>query len=54
MLKASQILVRGIALVASVAALCACGQRGPLYLPNDASPPKGTATAPAQPPTRPQ
>ncbi len=34
MLKAFQILVRRFALVASVAVLLvACGQRGPLYLP---------------------
>ncbi|WP_218242404.1 LPS translocon maturation chaperone LptM [Comamonas fluminis] len=36
MLKANQILVRSIALAAcaaSLAALSACGQRGPLYLP---------------------
>ncbi|HNZ89869.1 MAG TPA: lipoprotein [Acidovorax sp.] len=33
MLKASQILVRTIALAASAAALTGCGQRGPLYLP---------------------
>lgn len=33
MLRASQILVRTIALAASAAALAACGQRGPLYLP---------------------
>ena len=32
MLRASQILVRTIALAASAAALAACGQRGPLYL----------------------
>ena len=38
MLRASQILVRTIALAASAAALAnlaACGQRGPLYLPTD-------------------
>ncbi|WP_081470056.1 LPS translocon maturation chaperone LptM [Acidovorax delafieldii] len=33
MLRASQILVRTIALAASTAALWGCGQRGPLYLP---------------------
>lgn len=35
MLRATQILVRTIALAASAAALAACGQRGPLYLPTD-------------------
>jgi predicted small lipoprotein YifL len=35
MLRAPQILVRTIALAASAAALAACGQRGPLYLPTD-------------------
>ncbi|WP_291475095.1 lipoprotein [Acidovorax sp.] len=33
MLRASQILVRSIALAASAAVLWGCGQRGPLYLP---------------------
>ncbi|MBP6304806.1 MAG: lipoprotein [Giesbergeria sp.] len=37
MLKALQILARHSALAASVAVLCACGQRGPLFLPTDAS-----------------
>lgn len=36
MLRATQILVRALALAASAAALLAgCGQRGPLYLPTD-------------------
>ncbi|MDO4591231.1 MAG: lipoprotein [Comamonadaceae bacterium] len=35
MLNASQILVRCIALAVCTAALGACGQRGPLYLPTD-------------------
>ncbi|KAB0588766.1 LPS translocon maturation chaperone LptM [Comamonas kerstersii] len=35
MLNPSQILVRCIALAACVAALSACGQRGPLYLPTE-------------------
>jgi predicted small lipoprotein YifL len=35
MLRATQILVRTIALAASAAALVACGQRGALYLPTD-------------------
>ncbi|MBX9835440.1 MAG: lipoprotein [Burkholderiaceae bacterium] len=35
MLKALQILARHSALGASVAVLCACGQRGPLFLPTD-------------------
>ncbi|WP_442867232.1 LPS translocon maturation chaperone LptM [Acidovorax sp. NCPPB 3576] len=35
MLRASQILVRTLALAASAAALWGCGQRGPLYLPAD-------------------
>ncbi|MDD2711664.1 MAG: lipoprotein [Simplicispira sp.] len=35
MLKALQILAKRIALATSVALLCACGQRGPLYLPSD-------------------
>ncbi|RYE42740.1 MAG: hypothetical protein EOP24_31355 [Hyphomicrobiales bacterium] len=35
MLRASQILVRTIALAASAAALAACGQRGPLFLPTE-------------------
>ncbi|RUP30752.1 MAG: hypothetical protein EKK45_08305 [Curvibacter sp.] len=34
MLSRLQILVRPMALVA-VGALCGCGQRGPLYLPQD-------------------
>lgn len=34
MLKAFQILVRHSALTVCVAALSACGQRGPLYLPD--------------------
>ena len=34
MLKALQILAKRIALAGSVALLCACGQRGPLYLPS--------------------
>ncbi|WP_430765793.1 LPS translocon maturation chaperone LptM, partial [Staphylococcus aureus] len=33
MLKASQILVRCIALGACAASLAACGQKGPLFLP---------------------
>ncbi|MBP6598284.1 MAG: lipoprotein [Giesbergeria sp.] len=37
MLKALQILARHSALAASVAVLCACGQRGPLFLPTDAA-----------------
>ncbi|MDE1553899.1 lipoprotein [Comamonas aquatica] len=35
MLNAPQILVRCIALAVCTAALAACGQRGPLYLPTD-------------------
>jgi predicted small lipoprotein YifL len=35
MLRANQILVRIIALAACAAALAACGQRGPLFLPAD-------------------
>ncbi|MDA8445542.1 LPS translocon maturation chaperone LptM [Paracidovorax valerianellae] len=35
MLRASQILVRTLALAASAAAFAGCGQRGPLYLPTD-------------------
>ncbi|RYE42957.1 MAG: hypothetical protein EOP24_30440 [Hyphomicrobiales bacterium] len=35
MLRASQILVRTIALAASAAALAACGQSGPLFLPTE-------------------
>ncbi|WP_353366184.1 lipoprotein [Acidovorax sp. FG27] len=35
MLRASQILVRTIALAASVAAIAGCGQRGPLFLPTE-------------------
>ncbi|MDR0213539.1 MAG: lipoprotein [Comamonas sp.] len=48
MLKANQILVRGIALAAcaaSMAALSGCGQRGPLYLPSDPAA-QGRATLP--------
>ncbi|MFC4787763.1 MULTISPECIES: LPS translocon maturation chaperone LptM [Giesbergeria] len=49
MLKAFQILVRRFVLVASVAAaLSACGQRGPLYLPSSAAVPAVTP-APATP-----
>ncbi|RID98478.1 LPS translocon maturation chaperone LptM [Simplicispira hankyongi] len=33
MLNVSQILVRTLGLAACVAALAACGQRGPLFLP---------------------
>ncbi|WP_082493359.1 lipoprotein [Acidovorax sp. Leaf160] len=35
MLRASQILVRTIALAASMAAVAGCGQRGPLFLPTE-------------------
>jgi len=42
MLRASQILVRTIALAASAAALAACGQRGPLYLPTTAASERAT------------
>ncbi|WP_311222062.1 MULTISPECIES: LPS translocon maturation chaperone LptM [unclassified Acidovorax] len=35
MLRASQILVRTIALAASAAAVAGCGQRGPLFLPTE-------------------
>ncbi|WP_370679719.1 lipoprotein [Comamonas sp. GB3 AK4-5] len=35
MLKAPQILVRTIVLASCAAALAGCGQRGPLFLPND-------------------
>jgi predicted small lipoprotein YifL len=35
MLKATQILVRGIVLAGSAAAFVGCGQRGPLYLPSE-------------------
>jgi len=48
MLKANQILVRSIALAAcaaSLAALSACGQKGPLYLPTDPAA-QGRATLP--------
>ncbi|MEG0199412.1 MAG: lipoprotein [Comamonas sp.] len=48
MLKATQILVRSIALVAcaaSLASLAACGQRGPLFLPTEAAA-QGRATLP--------
>ncbi|WP_280187492.1 LPS translocon maturation chaperone LptM [Delftia sp. PS-11] len=34
MLKASQILVRSLSLAACAASLAACGQKGPLFLPN--------------------
>ncbi|MBV7540005.1 lipoprotein [Acidovorax sp. sic0104] len=37
MLKAPQILVRTLVLAASAAAIAGCGQRGPLYLPTDAT-----------------
>nr|WP_236024287.1 lipoprotein [Comamonas suwonensis] len=48
MLKATQILVRSIALAAcaaSIASLSACGQKGPLYLPTDPAA-QGRATLP--------
>ncbi|MBV8247558.1 MAG: lipoprotein [Comamonas sp.] len=48
MLKATQILVRCIALAAcaaSLAALSACGQKGPLFLPTDPAA-QGRATLP--------
>ncbi|MGL4437254.1 MAG: LPS translocon maturation chaperone LptM [Giesbergeria sp.] len=45
MLKAPQILVRAIGLGVGMACLAACGQRGPLYLPQ----PQPQASAPAQP-----
>ncbi|QXZ11475.1 hypothetical protein KUF54_00860 [Comamonas sp. Y33R10-2] len=48
MLKATQILVRSIALAAcaaSLASLSACGQQGPLFLPTDAAA-QGRATLP--------
>ncbi|WP_309828618.1 LPS translocon maturation chaperone LptM [Paracidovorax wautersii] len=35
MLRASQILVRTIALVWGAAVVAGCGQRGPLYLPTE-------------------
>ena len=37
MLHVHRILVRAIALASCTAALAACGQRGPLYLPTDAA-----------------
>ncbi|WP_084153700.1 LPS translocon maturation chaperone LptM [Simplicispira psychrophila] len=37
MLKAFQILARHSVLGISVAVLCACGQRGPLFLPTKAA-----------------
>ena len=48
MLKATQILVRSIALAAcaaSIATLSGCGQKGPLFLPTDPSA-QGHATLP--------
>ncbi|MEG2048277.1 MAG: lipoprotein [Comamonas sp.] len=48
MLKATQILVRSIALAAcaaSIASLSACGQKGPLFLPTDPAA-QGRATLP--------
>ena len=45
MLHVHRILVRAIALASCTAALAACGQRGPLYLPTDAAA-KNRATLP--------
>ena len=48
MLHVHRILVRAIALASCTAALAACGQRGPLYLPTDAAA-QNRATLPGQP-----
>ncbi|WP_084690497.1 LPS translocon maturation chaperone LptM [Comamonas granuli] len=48
MSQALSILVRTAVLAAGVASLGACGQRGPLYLP-EARPPATAAPAPTPP-----
>ena len=50
MLRIQQILVSLIVLAGSVAGLCACGQQGALYLPNEPIVRKPVAT-PTQPPS---
>ncbi|MFN9728274.1 LPS translocon maturation chaperone LptM [Acidovorax sp.] len=40
MLKACEILVRAIVLMATLGALYGCGQRGPLYLPSPTQAPQ--------------